>query len=241
MLIVIEGLDASGKATQTRLLYDYLLKSGYKVKTIDFPRYYDNFWGKFIGQALNGDFGEWNKLDPHIASAFYALDRAETAPQIKKWLEDDYIVLSDRYTSASQLYQAPKIKSAKKRDKFIKWLENMEYEVLGVPRPDLVLFLDVPPWISKKLLENKSNDKKKRYSSKRKDLHESDDELLNMAYEQALRLVRRLKYFRRIVCHNGVDILPIDRIHKKILNVVAKYLPNPNLRLLDVTSFDKNS
>ena len=232
MLIVIDGIDGSGKATQVDMLYKYLSKVGYKVKKIDFPRYYDNFWGGFIGQGLAGKFGAWNKLDPHIASVFYALDRLETAPTIKKWIEEGYIVLSDRYTSANQLYQAPKIDNPKKREKFMKWLEHMEYEILGVLKPDLVLFLDVPPWISKKLLANKNNDDKKRYTRKRKDLHESDEALLQKAYEQGLRLVRRLKYFKRVVCHNGVDILPPETIHKRIIKILEKYLPPPNLRLI---------
>ena len=234
MFIVIDGLDGSGKATQAKLLYEHLLKAGYKVKTIDFPRYYDNFWGEFIGNGLAGKYGAWNKLDPHIASVFYALDRQETAPQIKKWLEEGYIIISDRYTSANQLYQVPKIKNPRKREQFMRWLEYMEFEILGVPRPDLVLFLDVPPWISKKLLENKNNDSKKRYTRKRKDLHESDYELLERAYAEGLKLVRRLKYFKRVVCHNGVDILPPEVIHNRIVKMLAKHLPPPNLRLFEV-------
>ena len=225
MFIVIEGTDGSGKATQTKLLLEHLLKKGYKVKSIDFPRYYDNFWGHFIGQGLNGDFGPWNKLNPYIVSPFYALDRLESAPLIKKWLKDGYIVISDRYTSANQLYQASKIDDPKERNKFIRWLEKLEFEVLKIPKPDLVIFLDVPPHLAAKLLEKKANDKKKRYSSKRKDLHEKDKELNQRAYEQGRWLAHKFAYFKRVKCYRGEQLLTPEEIHQKIVKLVLDLLP----------------
>ncbi len=225
MFIVIEGTDGSGKATQTKLLLEYLLKRGYKTKTIDFPRYYDNFWGAFIGQGLNGDFGPWNKIDPHIISTFYALDRQESAKLIRSWLKKNFIVVSDRYTSANQLYQAGKIDDPKERNDFIDWLEHLEFEIFKIPKPDLVIFLDVPPHIATKLLEKKSNDKKKRYSKERKDLHEKDKELNIRAYKQGIRLSKKLPYFRRVVCHKNDKILSPQEIHEKIVKLVQEYLP----------------
>lgn len=117
--IVIDGTDGSGKATQTKQLVRRLRKQGKKVKTIDFPRYYNNFFGKLIGEGLTGTYGNWAKLDPHIASTFYAADRFESSKQVRKWLEAGVIVIADRYASSNQIHQGGKILNGHKRKKFL--------------------------------------------------------------------------------------------------------------------------
>ncbi|MEK7181986.1 MAG: thymidylate kinase, partial [Patescibacteria group bacterium] len=96
-LIVIDGTDGSGKATQTDLLLKRFKKEGLLVKKLDFPRYEDNFFGKFIGECLAGEHGDFVSLDPRIASSLYAFDRFETKPLIEKWLSAGYTVILDRY------------------------------------------------------------------------------------------------------------------------------------------------
>ncbi|MFA6258971.1 MAG: thymidylate kinase, partial [Candidatus Paceibacterota bacterium] len=128
-LIVIDGTDGSGKATQIKLLEKRLKKEGKKVKVLDFPEYYKNFFGAFIGHCLSEQYYNWTKIHPKIASIAYAADRWESSENIRKWLKEGYIVLSNRYVSANQIHQGGKVKSAKKRANFIKWLDEMEYGV----------------------------------------------------------------------------------------------------------------
>ena len=165
-LIVIDGIDGSGKATQVRLLKERLVKEKIKVKTIDFPRYYDNFFGKLIGEYLAGQYGDFSEVDPRLASVLYAADRFESSTDIKKWLDAGYIVLADRYVSANQIHQGGKIADPKKRKDFFTFLDTMEHGVFKIPRPDVVVYLDVPFEISKLWLQKKIQKSKKRISER---------------------------------------------------------------------------
>ena len=155
-LIVIDGTDGSGKATQVSLLETALKKSGYKVKLVDFPEYYNNFFGKFIGHCLTEQYYNFINVHPKIASVLYAADRFESSKEINSYLEKGYIVLANRYVSANQIHQGGKIKNAKKRSEFIKWLDEMEYGVFKIPRPDLVLYLSVPLELSLKMMKERN-------------------------------------------------------------------------------------
>lgn len=151
-LIVIDGVDGSGKATQVKRLAEALRAKGKKVETIDFPRYKDNFFGAMIGECLCGDYGDFAKVDPHLASVLYACDRMESSAQIKKWLAEGKIVLADRFVSANQIHQGGKCKTDAERKAFLRWLDRMEHEVLGTPRPDVILYLNLPIAVSQELL-----------------------------------------------------------------------------------------
>src|SRR3989339_1962438 len=143
-LIVIDGTDSSGKATQVKLLVQSLKNEGLRVKILDFPEYYKNFFGKFIGHCLSEQYYNFVKVHPKIASVLYAADRSESKDKIKKWLSEGNIVIANRYASANQIHQGGKIESTKKRENFLKWLAEMEYEVFKIPKPDVVVYLDVP-------------------------------------------------------------------------------------------------
>jgi len=108
--IVIDGTDGSGKATQTKLLEIILKKNGYRVKTIEFPQYKKNFFGKLIKEHLQGLHGNFLSVNPYLASTLYAADRYESKQKIEKWLAEGYTVIADRYVSANQLHQGGKIK-----------------------------------------------------------------------------------------------------------------------------------
>jgi len=151
-LIVIDGVDGSGKATQVKRLAEALRAKGKKVETIDFPRYKDNFFGAMIGECLCGDYGDFAKLDPHIASVLYACDRMESSKQIKEWLAAGKIVIADRFVSANQIHQGGKCKTEAERKEFLRWLDRMEHEVLDTPRPDVILYLNIPIAVSQELL-----------------------------------------------------------------------------------------
>ncbi len=222
--IVIDGIDGSGKATQVSMLYRHLLKEGIKVKTIDFPRYQDNLFGGLIGEYLTGKFGDFIQTDPRIASVLYAADRFEASREIRKWLEAGYTVVADRYVSANQIHQGGKIKSISERKKFLKWLDQMEYGVFQIPKPDLVIFLDVPYEVSKSWLEQKVARRKNQHLKGKKDV--AEDNLLHLKNSRlsALTLASENKSWEKINCCQGMICLPAWGVHDKVFEIVEKKL-----------------
>src|SRR3989339_528339 len=190
-LIVIDGTDGSGKATQVALLVKRLKKEGKTVKVVDFPEYYKNFFGAFIGHCLSEQYYNFLNVHPKIASVLYAADRFESSKEIQNWLKKGYIVVANRYVSANQIHQWGKIKNAKKRNDFIKWLDEMEYEVFGIPRPDITLYLSLPINIVLELLKERDSSKMHRaYLKKKKDVHEADVNFLINSRKSALWLAK---------------------------------------------------
>lgn len=222
--IVLDGTDGSGKATQTNLLVKKLKKEGKKVKTIDFPQYKNNFFGKMIGECLVGDYGDFIAIDPHIASALYAADRWESGTTIKRWIDKGYIVIADRYVSSNQIHQGGKIKDAKKRKEFLKWLEKMEFEVFKIPKPDMIVYLDVPCDITKKLLQEKNAINKKRYSVGKKDLAENNKKHLNDSRESAIKLVGEYNNWIKIDCVKKGEMMSIDEIGEIVWDNISKII-----------------
>jgi len=223
-LIVIDGIDGSGKATQTALLKKRLQKEGVKVKAIDFPQYGRNFFGRLIGNYLSGAFGDFVQTDPYLASVLYAADRFESSNKIRRWLAQGYVVLADRYVSANQIHQGGKIHSAAKRKKFLAWLDFMEYNVFGIPRPDLVIYLDVPYEISREWLKKKVARRKKKYLNGRKDVAEDNLTYLRDSRASALSLVKKNNNWRKISCCRGTVCLSPAEVHEQVFRIVKKKL-----------------
>ena len=222
-LIVIDGTDGSGKSTQVSLLTKRLKKEGHKVKVVDFPEYYKNFFGKFIGHCLSEQYYNWLNIHPKIASVMYAADRWESSGELRDWLKAGYIVIANRYVSANQIHQGGKIKSAKKRADFIKWLNEMEYEVFKIPKPDITLYLSLPIKITLELLETRNSSKMKReYLKKKKDVHESDTNFLINSRKSALKLVKETPHFIKIECSEKGKILSREQIHALVYKEVNK-------------------
>ncbi len=221
-LIVIDGIDGSGKATQVALLEKRLKKEKIKVKTIDFPRYKDNFFGKLIGEYLSGKYGDFIAMDPHVASIMYAADRFETGGMIRKWLNAGYVVIADRYVSANQIHQGGKIVNQNERKEFLKWLDVMEYSTFKVPRPDMVIYLDVPFEVSSEWLKNKVAQRKKTYLNGRKDVAEDNLLHLKNSRESALGLQKQNKDWEKVeCCKNGVCLSP-EQVHERVFSLVQK-------------------
>lgn len=224
-LIVLDGTDGSGKATQTKLLLDRLKKEGYRVQTLDFPQYEKNFFGGLIGECLAGDHGDFVSVDPYIGSTLYAADRFESKDKIMRWLQSGCVVVLDRYVSSNQIHQGGKITDAKKRKKFLEWLEKMEYTVFGIPRPDGIIYLDVPVAVSQKLLASKGQKEKKVYLKKRKtDVVEGSKKYLSDSRESALLLVKKQNRWLRVECTKKDEILPREVIAEKVWEQVKKIL-----------------
>ncbi len=224
-LIVIDGTDGSGKATQVKLLEKKLKNEGKVVKVVDFPEYYKNFFGAFIGHCLSEQYYNFLNVHPKIASVLYAADRFESNKEMRNWLQKGYVVIANRYVSANQIHQGGKIKNAKKRDSFIKWLNQMEYEVFNIPKPDITLYLDLPTEIVLKLLKHRESSKMKRaYLKKKKDVHENDVNFLINSRKSALKLVKEVPNFIKIDCAPSGEILSRQDIHEKIYEKVKKII-----------------
>ena len=224
-LIVIDGTDGSGKATQVALLAKKLKKEGKIVKIVDFPEYYKNFFGAFIGHCLSEQYYNWIKVHPKIASVVYAADRYESSEEIRNWLKKGYVVIANRYVSANQIHQGGKIKSEKKRNDFIKWLDEMEYDVFKIPRPDITLYLSLPVNIVLQLLKDRESSKMKRaYLKKKKDVHEADINFLKNSIKSALKLEKEVKNFIKIECSKEGKILSREQIHEMVYAKVKKLL-----------------
>lgn len=218
-LIVIDGSDGSGKATQTKLLVKALKERGGSVRTLDFPQYEKNFFGKFVGECITGDHGDFLTLDPRITSIVYAADRFESSKKIKQWIDNGDIVILDRYVSANQIHQGGKIFDPRKRKDFLMWLDKMEFGVFELPRPNVVIYLDVPIATSIGLLRQ-SQQKKQYIKEGKKDLVEQSHDYLENSRRSALWLARNNKNWTRIQCVKNGELRTIDDIHNEIMEII---------------------
>ena len=224
-MIVIDGTDGSGKATQVKLLAARLKQAGHHVKCLDFPQYEKNFFGRFIGECLAGKHGDFLHLDPYTSSVLYAADRYESKQTLEKWLTDGAVVILDRYVSSNQIHQGGKIRDTRERKKFLAWIEEVEYSVFGLPRPDAIVYLDVPVDISRKLLRKKGQKKKKPYLSKgQKDVAENNAAYLEASYSSALGIIRERNNWRAIQCVKKGKLLSREEIADEVWQNVEPLL-----------------
>ena len=215
-LIVIEGLDGSGKSTQLDLLFDNLKREGIDCKSVSFPDY-DNPSSTLVKMYLNGEFGSKpDDVNAYAASVFYTVDRY--ASYKAKWGEyyvNGGTVVSGRYTTSNAVHQASKLPESE-WVQFLNWLYEFEYEKIGIPKPDKVIFLDMPIEVSQKLLN-------KRYDGdeNKKDIHEADTEYLNKCRKAAL-FTAEFSGWEIIPCSDNGEARSIEDISNDILNSVKK-------------------
>jgi dTMP kinase len=167
-LIAIEGIDGSGKRTQVELLTLTLKARGHSVFSTGFPQY-DSWFGKMVGQFLNGDLGPLESVDPHFTALLYAGDRFEARLKLEAALDNGQIVLADRYVGSNLAHQTARVPPAK-RSAFLEWIEHLEYGIYGLPRENLILYLRVPPLEAQRLIERKAT---RTYTSAQRDLLEA--------------------------------------------------------------------
>jgi dTMP kinase len=169
-LVAIEGIDGSGKRTQMDLLHGVIAagEGGQSVYSTAFPQY-DSWFGKMVGQFLNGDFGPLDSVDPHFTALLYAGDRFEFKPRLESALQAGKTVLVDRYIGSNLAHQTARV-APEKRMEFRRWIEHLEYGIYDLPREDLILYLRVPPREAQKLVAKKSA---RTYTTAKQDILEA--------------------------------------------------------------------
>jgi len=231
--IVIEGTDGSGKGTQFELLCERLRQAGYEIAAFDFPQY-SLPSSYFVKQYLNGEYGSANEVSPYTASLFYALDRYEAAPQIRKALDEGKVVVSNRFTGSSMGHQGTKFRTPEERRGYFIWLDNLEFEMLKVPRPDISFVLRVPAEIAEGLIDKKGE---REYTAKKRDIHESDRAHMQKSVEVFDDLTQLFpRDFQRIDCVRSGKMLDINTVQNMLWEKITPLLPPPPQ--LEMTSKD---
>jgi dTMP kinase len=210
-LIIIEAGDGCGKATQTKLLYDRLNQAGYKVKKVEYPDYESPACTP-VKMYLQGEFGgHVDDVNAYAASVLFAVDRyASYRMKWKKDYEEGTIILADRYTTSNMVHQAVKIEDSKMRDEFLSWLWDTEFTKMGLPVPDKVIFLNMPPDISNKLIDNRA-----KKDNRKKDIHEQDKNYLEKCYEVYQEMANRYDW-DIVECAKDNQLRTIEEIHEDV-------------------------
>ncbi len=221
-LLVIDGLDGSGKATQMALLQERLAGEGVTLRALSFPNY-ESPSSALIKMYLAGEFGQNpGDVNAYAASAFYAVDRY--AGYKKDWggfYENGGLLLADRYATSNLIHQCAKLPEGE-WEAYATWMEAFEYEQLGIPRPDRVLYLDVEPGVSQKLLQ-------KRYgNAEKRDIHEKDEEYLARCRAAALWCAGRQGWLRIPCSHKGAMRTPGD-IHEELYQLAKEIVWNSEI------------
>lgn len=175
LLVVIEGIDGSGKGTQASRLRERLEQRGLRVGLLSFPRYSETFFGQRIGDFLNRKFGELHEVDPFLAALLYAGDRLESKAELNRQLASSDVLILDRYVPSNIAHQAGK-RTGAERQQLAEWIEKIEYDIHGLPRPDLVVLLDTPADVSKDLISRKAQ---RDYTDAAADMQEADTDYLS--------------------------------------------------------------
>lgn len=217
-LIVFEGTDGSGKATQTHLLAQRLTQEGVSFREIDFPRY-GNPFAEPARLYLEGALGKHpGDVSAYAASTLYAVDRY--ASYREDWgeaYEAGTLILADRYTTSNAVHQASKLPEAERKE-YLQWLFDFEYHRLELPKPDLVFYLDLPTELSEQMLRQREAD-----TGTHADIHEQDEEYLRRCRLSARQIAQDL-HWTVVNCAQGAKIRSAEEIHQEIWKAVQRFL-----------------
>jgi len=250
-IIVITGIDGSGKTVQTTALYERLTKEGYPVETIDYPRYGKTFFGDLVGRYLRGEFGKLNDVSPYLAATLFAGDRFETRDMLEGWLNAGKIILANRYVADNIAHQGVRAGSVQDIDKFAEWLTRLEHGVYKLPKADINILLSLPPTIAYKLVALKTE--RAYLEGKKRDIHED-----SLGYLEATsRCFHRLALkpdWRIIECvddHNTTNLSSVKSpdifnllsetfIAGKVWDCVDEFLKTRTVNHKEMTREEKN-
>lgn len=201
-LIIIEGIDGSGKTTQIELL-----KQALDCEVISFPRYEDNIYGKLIKSYLEGEFGSINEVNPYLMACIFAGDRSLAKSLIEKWLSEGKIVIANRYVSSSKAHLGANLPEEKQKE-FIYWLDALEYETNKLPKENLTILLTIDPKIAQK-----------NVSGKHTDIHEENLRYLKEANKIYLELAKKEKNWYVVDCMNDGEMKTKAQIHQEVVSI----------------------
>lgn len=219
---VIEGTDGSGKGTQFKLLAARLTEEGYDVATFDFPRY-DQPSSHFVREYLNGKYGTAEEVGPYTGSLFFSMDRYEAAPAIREALAQGKVVIANRYTGSNMGHQGTKFANPEERRGYFVWIDNIEFQMLKIPRPSKSFVLRVPAETAQQLVDQKAA---RSYTDKKRDLHEADLGHLKRAvdvYDDLCQLFPQ--DFTRLDCVRSGKLMSIDEVHEQLWTMLEPLLP----------------
>lgn len=215
-LIVIEGIDGSGKGTQAKALTDRLNDAGRRAELLSFPRYRETLFGHAIGDFLNGRFGQLNEVHPFLASVLYAADRYESKAVLLKALEQNEVVICDRYVPSNLAHQGAKV-SGDERTELLQTIQRIEFEIFALPQPKLIVLLDVPVEVAQ---QNIAAKKPRSYTDKAADLQEADGEYLQRVRDVYLQLASENSNWYRVESVRDGQQRSVDDIADEIFKRV---------------------
>lgn len=219
--IVIEGGDGSGKATHVELVAKNALLNGKELEKIDFPQYGTKSAGP-VEEYLNGKYGNVREVSPYTASLLFAVDRFDASFKINAALEAGKIILSNRYVLSNAAHQGAKLSDPQGRQKFWKWLEELEYGILKLPKPDITIFLHVPAEIGYELILKKAE--RTHLGGKVRDIHEVDLDYLKKVESVYKELATTDPSIKTIECTLQGALLPIEEINSLIMKQIYDFL-----------------
>jgi len=210
-LVVIDGIDGSGKTTQVDLLSKYLKENNISFEVISFPRY-ESFYGQLIKRYLEGEFGSMKAANPHLIALAYASDRLLAKPQIEQWLNEGKLVIANRYVSASKAHLGA-IMEEDQREEFMSWVEELEYQINNLPRPDLNILLLVDPKVGQ---ENALKDDLV-------DMHEESIEHEEKASKIFFEISQAEENWQVLDCMDNIKMKPEQKIHQEVIEILKKH------------------
>lgn len=212
-LLVIDGIDGAGKTTQIDLLCKYLSQKNIPFEVISFPRYGDNLYGKLVRRYLSGEFGSIGAIEPSLIALAYAGDRLLAKPLVESWVNSGKIVIANRYTSSSKAHLSANLPQ-EKREEFMRWLEDLEYQTNKLSREDMTILLKVDPRVAQKNVQGENLP----------DIHEDSINHLDEADKIYQELSKSEKNWKVIDCMQGSIMKSKKEIHKLIVDILDSYL-----------------
>ncbi len=213
-LIVFEGIDGSGKATQSHLLLEYLKERNVGCSLVSFPCY-DGHYGRLVARYLNGEFGDVLEVSPYLSSLPYAGDRLEHRHLLWEKLRIGEIVVVDRYVASNMAHQGAKVPVEQRAD-FVRWIEELEYTAHGIPREHLVFYCRIPVRLSQQLVDKKDA---RRYTAHKRDIHEKDPTYLQDVCAQYDWLAQQYDHWESIEAVDAEgNLRSPEAVHKEIVH-----------------------